>query len=403
MTFLFNPEPPLQAFFCLTGFFSALTLLPVLEATPSYTTTLMRYYKRRALRIIPSYYTVLLLVRMVLLEFLDTSQAPRYIQSVFFDPWSAIEEKRCREKIMYNVFFVSNHLPGPSCYGSVWSLAIQMQFWVAFPLVLVLLQPHRKGFRKRAAQTFAATIGAVLAYRAWQVQAIKLWTHMPLSLVAPPDPQHSGVVLFLSRHGYFNTFARLGPISWGALSALVVLEPACKRTLSRHSGKLQALWIFLAAFNFAGCFINMVGPHRDPSNPLANPVACAFAYICIQGVLSPLLPALTLVLTTTHQPGASALVAKVLSHHAFVWLADITYDIYLLHPLVFLGIWYALPPSVWFTPHQPLIFVLMACLVLGVCILVGWVHNRAWGRLLGSFTTRYQAKAAVPHFAGVQS
>ncbi len=55
---------------------------------------------------------------------------------------------------------------------------------------------------------------------------------------------------------------------------------------------------------------------------------------CVAGVLSPLLPALTLVLMTTHQPGASAVAAKALSHRAFVWLADLTYDIYLLHPLV---------------------------------------------------------------------
>ncbi len=33
-----------------------------------------------------------------------------------------------------------------------------------------------------------------------QVQAIKLWTHMPFSMVAPPDVEHFGVVQFLARH-----------------------------------------------------------------------------------------------------------------------------------------------------------------------------------------------------------
>lgn len=68
-------------------------------------------------------------------------------RSIFFDPWSAIDERQCRETILYNVFFVSNQLPRPGCYGSVWSLAIQMQFWLALPPVLVLLQPHSEGFR----------------------------------------------------------------------------------------------------------------------------------------------------------------------------------------------------------------------------------------------------------------
>ena len=55
---------------------------------------------------------------------------------------------------------------------------------------------------------------------------------------------------------------------------------------------------------------------------------------CFTGVLSPMLPALTLVLTTIKQPDPPFAVARFFSLPLFKWLADITYDIYLVHPLV---------------------------------------------------------------------
>jgi peptidoglycan/LPS O-acetylase OafA/YrhL len=55
---------------------------------------------------------------------------------------------------------------------------------------------------------------------------------------------------------------------------------------------------------------------------------------CFTGLLSPMLPAMTLVLTTAKQPGPPFGGAKFFSLPLFKWLADITYDIYLIHPLV---------------------------------------------------------------------
>jgi peptidoglycan/LPS O-acetylase OafA/YrhL len=60
-----------------------------------------------------------------------------------------------------------------------------------------------------------------------------------------------------------------------------------------------------------------------------NKQQCALA-----GVLAPLLPAVTIVLTTTKQPGISAAVARLFSSPFFMWFADITYDVFLTHPLV---------------------------------------------------------------------
>ncbi|CAL8465660.1 g5196 [Coccomyxa elongata] len=295
----------MQAFMCLTGFLAAVSLVPALESTQSYAQTVLR--------------------------------------GGFFGPLGAFNHDQCNNAMSYNVFFAQNQLPASGCFTVAWSLAVQMQFWFIFPLVLLLLRPQTPGIR----------------------------------------------------HEYFGTFARLCPLCWGALTAIAVLDADCIRILSGHRKKVEGLWVLLICSNFIGCFVNKIGPNKDPAHPLSDSVRHAFAYIIIQGVLSPLLPATTLMLTTTQRPaaGVSALLAKFLSSAAFKWLADITYDIYLTHALVFLGIWYVLPPSSWFAPDQPQTFALVSCLVLGTCMLVAWVHNRCWAKLLGSFTTRYQAKS----------
>ncbi|BDA51508.1 hypothetical protein COCOBI_19-0630 [Coccomyxa sp. Obi] len=322
----------------------------------------------------------------------ETARLTKTGMAGFFGPLGAFDHDQCNNAMSYNVFFAQNQLPTFGCFTVAWSLAVQMQFWFMFPLVLLLLRPQTPGFRKRAAQTFLGTIAAVLAYRAWQLKATHLWGHMPLQLFDPPDMEHFGLLMFLGKHEYFGTFARLCPLCWGVLTAIIVLDADCVRIMAGK--KVEGVWALLVCSNFIGCFVNKVGPHKDLAHPLSNPVRLTFAYIIIQGVLSPLLPATTLLLTTTQQPAAaaSAILAKVLGSTAFKWLADITYDIYLTHALVFLGIWYVLPPSTWFAPDQPQTFAIVSCLVLGACTLAAWVHNRCWGKLLGSFTTRYQAK-----------
>ena len=47
-----------------------------------------------------------------------------------------------------------------------------------------------------------------------------------------------------------------------------------------------------------------------------------------------MLPALTLALITNKRMGATSMVARAFSLPVFQWLAGITYDIFLTHPLV---------------------------------------------------------------------
>ncbi len=43
--------------------------------------------------------------------------------------------------------FQNNQLASGGCYSISWTLAVQMQFYLLFPLCLLLLQPRKRGFR----------------------------------------------------------------------------------------------------------------------------------------------------------------------------------------------------------------------------------------------------------------
>jgi peptidoglycan/LPS O-acetylase OafA/YrhL len=87
----------------------------------------------------------------------------------------------------------------------------------------------------------------------------------------------------------------------------------------------------LAGLLLGGCAQNKVGLVPEPQHTLADPWVLGFAFTFIAGFLSPLLPALLLALSTTHEQEA---LACGLSSRTLTWLGGISYDIYLLHPLV---------------------------------------------------------------------
>ena len=82
------------------------------------------------------------------------------------------------------------------------------------------------------------------------------------------------------------------------------------------------------------CSLDRIGPVPDPEHPLADPIIFFAAFTLGQGFFLPLLPALTLLLTTMQLPGPLALLTRLLSHGILARLADVSYEMYLLHPVV---------------------------------------------------------------------
>ena len=131
----------------------------------------------------------------------------------------------------------------------------------------------------------------------------------------------------------------------------------------------------LSALITADCRTNSYGPKPNPDHPAANPAILAIGFVFHTGLLQPLLPASVLVLACAGVGRTSAVIAKFLSTDVLRWVADISFDVYLLHPLVIMGVWSLLPPSLWFDPGNPWPFIAVTCLVCLLSFAAAKLHG----------------------------
>ena len=79
---------------------------------------------------------------------------------------------------------------------------------------------------------------------------------------------------------------------------------------------------------------------------------------------------------------------RALSWRAWRVVAEASYDLYLLHPMVMLAVWSAFPPSSWFAlpDPSPLAFLGATAAVFVVSLAAATAHGSAWRALLGRGT-----------------
>lgn len=104
--------------------------------------------------------------------------------------------------------------------------------------------------------------------------------------------------------------------------------------LCRHTGKLLVATGAIFFILMGGSAQQKIGLEHEPAHPTADPVILGGAIIIQMGLISPLLTVLALVLTTTGQTGLSKRLADTLSNQLLARVAELSYDIYLVHPLV---------------------------------------------------------------------
>ena len=149
------------------------------------------------------------------------------------------------------------------------------------------------------------------------------------------------------------------------------------RVCCRHCHKLAAVTIALLWLIIIDLRISTYGATPNPHHPAANPMVLALAFVVFTGLMQPLLPCLILLLTCNGQvkgfmnPVASLLSAKWLSR-----LANMSFDIYLLHPIVILCIWSIYPPSTWLESPDMRSFVALVAVVLITTSCVASLHKR---------------------------
>jgi len=132
------------AFFVLSGFLITWLLLNEFRQTGQI--SLLQFYSRRVLRIVPAYYIFLILIYL-----------EEHFRGYIWDPWLTIS----------GFFYLVNYYNGfhghpNTAIAHAWSLAVEQQFYLLWPLLLIFLL--RKGI-KVTAWTLGVIIGLVATLR----------------------------------------------------------------------------------------------------------------------------------------------------------------------------------------------------------------------------------------------
>ena len=255
-------------FFVLSGFLITGILLDA-KGSENY---FRNFYARRALRIWPLYY-IILFVAFAVTPMLAPSAKPEA------GVWPAF------------VFYVQNialvHRDTyPFGLGATWSLAVEEQFYLTWPLLVFLL-------KRRALALISVSL---------------VFVSLSLRLAGYFHDAPSGFV-----HQF--TLSRLDAIAFGTLAALWLRSPSC--TLDRW--RLRA-YQFLA-LGLTGVILARVLMHRNSSI-----VGYTFLAIAFSGLLG-----ISLV-----SDARSSLLGRALSAGWLRYIGKISYGIYLLHYPLFL-------------------------------------------------------------------
>lgn len=210
-------------FFVLSGFLITDILLKELGSK----NFLKNFYSRRVLRIFPLYYLCLILFLIVLPQAKNSPDLEYYTDNQAWI-WTYLQ----------NWLYIFKPPTDTSTLNHLWSLAVEEQFYLLWPLVILLLRKPRY-----LLIFISLLLVAVLGLRLW------IWMH------------------HLSNFAYYNlyTFTRIDGICIGAMVALIQrINPSF---LKKNT---SAIVLFFAAMNFAFFFVNRYYQFSFPYLALAG-------------------------------------------------------------------------------------------------------------------------------------
>jgi peptidoglycan/LPS O-acetylase OafA/YrhL len=122
-----------QLFFVLSGFLITGILLDMKDSLPSreYFT---KFYGRRFLRIFPLYYFYLALMALVAFWLIRVDFRPNYMQIYLNQVWYAVF-------YIYDFFYRAPWFQPSLFLDHFWSLSVEEQFYIIWPLLLLLMPP----------------------------------------------------------------------------------------------------------------------------------------------------------------------------------------------------------------------------------------------------------------------
>jgi peptidoglycan/LPS O-acetylase OafA/YrhL len=295
-----------DVFFVLSGFLIATSLLRELRKTGALSVT--RFYRNRFFRLFPAYACVIVLF--------------------------ALFGRGDRETLWTNIVYVNNFVPTYDQFMlHAWSLAVEEQFYILFPFVLlVLYRLLGKGFfAKAGAGGWIALIALGLGLRLFVIVKAKLWLH----LAPNPIVDREACAIFTDVLDD-KLYTRFGALGCGVLAAHWNENGAAARFFARKgAGPWVALTASLVAFVVV-CSPSPVGPPPDAAT--GTIFLTLYQTLFAGGVAF-------LVCACANEWRGVAPLHRVLRLRGWYPLAELSYGAYLLHPLVIQRVYLLLPPA----------------------------------------------------------
>jgi peptidoglycan/LPS O-acetylase OafA/YrhL len=306
-------------FFVISGFIISHILMKEHQATSRI--GLKHFYLRRAIRLFPAYFVALALYALI-------------------DPFTL-------KNVWANLLYVNNVLPIEQQFmGWAWSLAIEEQFYILFPVALLALMTLPARYRLRV--LVAATLAAAGVF-------VVLVRTSPCPV--PPPFQELGADTFLC---YFDTLydkfhTRCGALLIGVTVAYLSNYTRAVVLLDAHA-TWRRLLLGLALF----LLVPVNGFVEIPGRGLFSPyVAFNTGYLFALGIGY-------IILFTLTEAGKRSIGGRLLSSRAWYPLAQLSYSAYLVHPTLIIAFYaYVVTPSQISPPAALVAGLVMAAVCFG--------------------------------------
>lgn len=297
-----------EMFFVISGYL--ITLLIIAERERTYSVSLVDFWKRRARRLLPALGVLLVLVT---------------VYTVIFEP-SAVGQ--LRGDVVAGLLYGSNWyqlfvgLGYTAAFDfaplrHLWSLAVEEQFYVVWPLVMIVLL-GRKGTRR------VADVSRWLFIAAVAIAVITALLYHP-GIIGEPE-QTPEAYWFIGDRAiskldflYIGTFSRASGILLGAAFAMLWRPFAVIRGPLRAKGWAFDVLAFLALVAFCLMCWRIY---------LVTPAGAADARLFRGGLFFASILTVVMIAAISHPGGRSN---KVIGNPVLVWIGVRSYGLYLYH------------------------------------------------------------------------